>query len=62
MQLCVKDCKVPKKEFVEAYKKCGANRSLLSTLEKGKKPYNETLKANRIKRLEKYSKIYNEYF
>ena len=46
MQLCVKDCKVPKKEFVEAYKKCGANRSLLSTLEKGKKPYNETLKAN----------------
>ena len=46
MQLCVKDCKVPKKEFIEAYKKYGANRSLLSTLGKGKQPYNETLKAN----------------
>ena len=46
MQLCVKDCKVPKKEFIEAYKKYGASRSLLSTLGKGKKPYNETVKAN----------------
>ena len=34
------------KRVHRSYKKYGANRSLLSTLEKNKKPYNETLKAN----------------
>ena len=45
LQLCVKDCKVPKKEFIEAFKKHGGSRNLLSTLRGGKKPYSETLKA-----------------